>query len=150
MMKVGLTTKALHYRMRVHHHYRLPHPLQIEIHGMWWLRKSKTRISGGQVSGQLFIMTRKLTSCQTLIPWRAAGSLAHHHIPGLTFIGTLILTLMSILTPTPIPRIYLIHHSPMVTFASQISRACLVFVRKARLRAKFLYQVCELSSNPSL
>jgi hypothetical protein len=113
--------------------------------------------TGECVAYSLFIMTWTLTLCQTLLPWRAAGSLAHHHTSGLTHIGTLFLILTS--TPTPIrihihilsnTRIYLIHHTPMVMFASPTSRACLVFVRKARLRVKFLYRASELSFNRSL
>jgi hypothetical protein len=92
-----------------------------------------------------------------LLPWRAAGSLAHHRSWGRTYIGILFLTLT--LTPTLIPTrthilsntwIQLIHHPPTVTFASLISQICQVFVRKARLRVKFLYRASELSFNHSL
>jgi hypothetical protein len=96
-----------------------------------------------------------------LLPWRAASSLVHHRTWGLTYIGILFLTLILILTLTRtlIPtlthilsntRIHLIHHPPTVTFASLISQICPVFVRKARLRVKFLYPASELSFNHSL
>jgi len=48
-----MSTKALLYRMKAHRRYRLLHLRQIEIHDMWLSKKSKTRISGGLVSGQL-------------------------------------------------------------------------------------------------
>jgi hypothetical protein len=103
---------------------------------MSWSRKLKIRISSGLI---------------LIFPWRRVGSLAHHHTPGLTPIGTLILIL--ILIPTLIlsnTRIYLIRHTPTVMFASPISRPCPVFVRKVRLRVRFLYQASELFFSPSL
>ena len=62
-------------------------------------------------------------------------------IPILMFISTLSLSNT---------RIYPMHHTPMVTFASPISPPCPVFVRKARSRVKFLCRVSELSFNLSL